>query len=136
MTIVIRNASFLGIRRILHQIKEYHVETYVFTPSKMQLFLELTKTVEFLQDAKFIMLGGEGLPINLLNKLQNNTSAFIYNLYGPTEATVFCTCADLTHSKTIHAGKPFAHSKILIDQHDGGKLGEILIGGDRILKNI
>lgn len=134
MTVVIGNTSFLGIRRILHQIKEYHVDTYVFTPSKMQLFLELAKTVAFLQNAKFIMLGGEGLPINLLNKLQNNTSAFIYNLYGPTEATVFCTYANLTQSKTIHAGKPFTHSKILIDQHDGGSLGEILISGDGIFK--
>jgi hypothetical protein len=85
-----------------------------------------------------MMLGGEALPLSLLEELRQHISGDIYNLYGPTETTIWSTVyavdsGDLA-DKVAPIGKPIANTEVyILDRYHQlvpiGVPGELVIGG-------
>lgn len=120
---------------LLHElIESSEVDIVQMTPSRMRLLLEGANTSSFLSSVAFILLGGEPLPLRLLEQLRTHTTARIFNMYGPTEATVWSTLAEVTNSNSITVGKPIANTSVyILDDHNEllpiGASGQLCIGG-------
>jgi non-ribosomal peptide synthetase component F len=59
-----------------------------FTPSRLQLLLNLRGNLQGLAGVEELMVGGEAFPSPLLEKVKEHFQGKIYNMYGPTETYV------------------------------------------------
>lgn len=120
-------------------IQENEVDIIQMTPSRMQLLLNYDKDLSCLKKVKDILIGGEPFPFNLLQTLQQKTTARIYNMYGPTETTIWSTISNLTSKDRVDIGSPIKNTEIyIVDEHlqtlTDGKIGEICIAGKGLAK--
>jgi len=120
-------------------ILKYQVSMVQFTPSRLQLLLDLRDNLQGLAGVKELMVGGEAFPVPLLEKVQEHFQGKIYNMYGPTETTIWSAVKELTHTGPgkITIGAPIANTQVYIV--DGNKRlqplgvnGELWIGGDGV----
>ena len=115
------------------------IEILQTTPSIMNFHLENSNLNGF-KGLKYIMLAGEQLPKDLVNKIHLvSPDCKIYNGYGPSETTIFATVTDVTNAKAITIGKPVHNSQIYILNNNlellpPGVPGEIYISGDCVGK--
>ncbi|RKP54146.1 amino acid adenylation domain-containing protein [Cohnella endophytica] len=121
-------------QQIAKLIREHRAETVQMTPSLMRLLLEDECAVQQLREIRLILLGGEGLPPVLTDKLRSLTDARIFNMYGPTETTVWSTSAEIVDSNRITVGTPIANTQVYIvnkslELQPIGVAGELFIGG-------
>ena len=108
------------------------------TPTRLLEYLQLKQIKEVVGKCKVIIVGGEGFPPVLYDRLSKYTNADIYNSYGPTEVTI------ASHYKLIDSNKITAGWKMLnvvdkIMDIDGNQLpayvpGEIYVGGAGIAR--
>src|SRR5574344_368331 len=82
------------------------------TPTKFGLLLDSNNNM-FLKQMDKIILGGEQVPKNFVDRLKTITSSKIFDAYGPTETTIWSTIGDIT-SGIINSGKPIAKTQIYI----------------------
>ena len=109
------------------------------TPSRFQILISETNSIDYLKNITDILVGGESFPKTLLHKLQDLSSANIYNVYGPTETTVWSTVKDLTNKKEINIGTPIANTTCYILDQNKSLLpvytpGLLYIGGAGVAK--
>ncbi|WOO36403.1 amino acid adenylation domain-containing protein [Anaerocolumna sp. AGMB13020] len=117
-----------------------NIEIVQTTPSRMKLYLEENKHTEYLKQVKLILLGGENVASELIQRLQTITSATIENVYGPTETTVWSTCDYVKDTITAEGviGKPIGNTQIYV--LNGNKLcgigipGELCIAGNGLAR--
>lgn len=105
------------------------------TPTKMKTLISNNRNLDYLEQVKAIILGGETLDNSLVEELRKITKAEIFNIYGPTETTVWATNGKIENDITI--GKPIANTQIYItDKYMQitpiGVTGELCIAGDGI----
>ena len=108
------------------------------TPTRLLEYLELEEIQNILSKCKIIIVGGEGFPPILYEKLSKYTDALIYNSYGPTEVTI-ASHYKLMDSPIVTAGWPMLNvvDKIMdIDQNQlpAYVTGEIYVGGAGIAR--
>ena len=121
-------------------IKENNIKIMQTTPSVMKFHLEnLSNNADF-SSLKYIMLAGEQLPKQLIEKIKIVTpNCTIYNGYGPSETTIFSTTKDVTNLEKISIGSPIANTQIFILNKNGkivpeNHMVEIYISGDGVGK--
>ena len=107
------------------------------TPSKLMLLISNENSLEYIRKLKYILVGGEAVPSNLIKKLKELTNAKIFNMYGPTETTVWSTIKDLTDTQKITIGTPIANTYTYILDNNLNILpigipGNLFIGGDGV----
>ncbi len=117
-------------------MRQHPVDILQTTPTKLQMLISDNKYIDYLKNAKVIIVGGEALELSFLHELRQKTDARIYNNYGPTETTVWSSLAEIA-SDDIHIGKPIANTQIYItDQFmqlvPMGIVGELCIAGDGV----
>ncbi|MCP4148550.1 MAG: amino acid adenylation domain-containing protein, partial [bacterium] len=115
------------------------VTLFQATPSRLQLLLSDEKTRAGLGRLKYLLLGGEALPLNLLEKARNIVPGKIYNVYGPTETTIWSTAKEVTGDSQLNIGKPITNTQIyILDRWDKlqpkGIAGELCIAGDGLAR--
>ena len=121
-------------------IKENKIEIMQTTPSVMKFHIENIKNKSSLKSLKYIMLAGEPLPKQLVERIKGIIpKVTIYNGYGPSETTIFSAIADVTNQTTITIGKPINNTQIYILNKNKklmpqGMIGEIYISGDGVGK--
>jgi len=110
-----------------------------FTPSRLQLLLNLRGNLQGLAGVEELMVGGEAFPSLLLGKVKEHFQGKIYNMYGPTETTIWSAVKELTHTLPgeITIGTPIANTQVYIvdkNMHSQpqGINGELWIGGDGV----
>ena len=118
--------------------KETDAEGFGSTPTRLLEYLQLEEIQEIVGKCKVIIVGGEGFPPVLYDRLSKYTNADIYNSYGPTEVTI------ASHYKLIDSNEVTAGWKMLnvvdkIMDIDGNQLppyvtGEIYVGGAGIAR--
>lgn len=101
----------------------------------MKTLISSNRNLDYLEQVKAIILGGETLDNSLVEELRKITKAEIFNIYGPTETTVWATNGKIENDITI--GKPIANTQIYItDKYMQitpiGVTGELCIAGDGI----
>lgn len=121
--------------RIAALIKGYAVGFCAMTPSRLAAFMKSDAFCAALRNMESILCGGEAFPAHLLKELKNITNARIYNQYGPTETTVGVSIKELSHARTITAGKPMDNCRLyVLDQWMNplpeGVYGNLYVGGE------
>lgn len=104
------------------------------TPTKLKMLLNKT---EYIYKMKKILLGGERVSKDFVDRLKSITKACIYDVYGPTETTIWSTIQDITNSLKVSAGRPIANTKIyILDKKNRvlpiGVSGQIAISGEGV----
>jgi len=104
------------------------------TPSRLKLFISDPGAAGSLMQLNYLLVGGEALPMPLLEKARGLTRGQIYNLYGPTETTIWSCIKDVGGENLLNIGKPMANTRIYIVSQDGrlqpiGVPGELCISG-------
>ena len=103
------------------------------TPTRLLEYLQLKEIQEVIGNCKIIIVGGEGFPSVLFDRLSKYTDGEIYNSYGPTEVTI-ASHYKLIDSDNVTAGWPMLNVVDKIMDIDGNQLppyvpGEIYVGG-------
>ena len=109
------------------------------TPSRMQIFMQDEKQLDFIKNAKDILIGGEPFPRTLLDAFSKITNARVFNMYGPTETAVWSSMKELKDIAQINIGRPIANTQMyILDKNlkivPFGTVGEIYISGDGVSK--
>ena len=118
--------------------KKHNADAFGGTPTRLIEYLSLKEIQELVNECKVIIVGGEGFPPILYDRLREFTDADIYNSYGPTEVTI------ASHYKLIDSNEVTAGWKMLnvvdkIMDIDGNQLppyvpGEVYVGGAGIAR--
>jgi len=108
------------------------------TPSRLQMFLAQKPKDERYQHFKYLMLGGEAVSEQLVQRLKDVCpNARIIDVYGPSETTVWSSCADVTNG-VVNIGKPISNTQIYILKQTElcpiGEIGELCIAGDGLAR--
>lgn len=124
---------------ITKMLQNKSIDMVQFTPSRLYQICNCDDMLRCFANVKVIMVGGEKLPVSLLNKLQEKTDAKIYNMYGPTEATIWSSIGDMTNSQEVHVGFPILNTKVYIVDDNfrvlpAGEIGELCISGKGLAK--
>jgi amino acid adenylation domain-containing protein len=132
--VIVSNMEQLDAKRIMDIIADNGVELIQLTPSRLRMLLEY-KSHPFPACLKNILIGGEQLPLPLLQELKSRYSGRICNMYGPTENTVWSSVKELTVSDLITIGQPIRNTRYyVVDKQlqlvPQGVEGELLIGGE------
>ncbi|HWW02753.1 MAG TPA: MupA/Atu3671 family FMN-dependent luciferase-like monooxygenase [Candidatus Acidoferrum sp.] len=128
-----RSDSSLAAQVVRHRVT--HLQC---TPSLAGLMAEDPRSLQALQSLHTLMLGGEALPPDLVQRLTG--PARILNMYGPTETTVWSTTYTVMNGqKTIPIGRPIANTEIYIVDENlkavaSGEPGELLLGGSGVAR--
>lgn len=121
-------------------IKDNKIEIIQSTPSVIRFHLDNLENSNNFSCLKCVILAGEQLPIDLVERIKNiSNDCIIYNGYGPSETTIFSSVQDVTNLNKINIGKPIANTKFYIldsKQHLLPKhhIGELYIAGDGLGK--
>ncbi|MGB7925138.1 MAG: MupA/Atu3671 family FMN-dependent luciferase-like monooxygenase, partial [Pyrinomonadaceae bacterium] len=117
------------------QINRHQVTHLQCTPSLASVLLLESEAASALSSLKRLLLGGESLPVSLVEQLGEVMSGEIHNMYGPTETTIWSTTHAVAQPKdTVAIGRPVANTEIFIlDDYfhpvPVGVTGELYIGG-------
>lgn len=108
------------------------------TPTRLLEYLQLEEIQDAVKKCKVIIVGGEGFPPVLYERLSKFTDAEIYNSYGPTEVTI-ASHYKLIDSTNVTAGWPMLNVVDKVMDVDGNQLppyvsGEIYVGGAGIAR--
>ncbi|MDR2569488.1 MAG: AMP-binding protein [Oscillospiraceae bacterium] len=158
--VVFLNEQELGNQQLFEEKIMQHNNCYLFmTPTKLESYINNSKTKQFMKQIRTFLVGGEVFPPSLYELIhthkKNNTHNWygpletsiaagavqlsewkVVNGYGPIEATVGVSYVDL-HSPDITIGKPIANTQIyILDEHLNpmpiGAVGELCISGDGV----
>ncbi|MFC2141224.1 amino acid adenylation domain-containing protein, partial [Acidobacteriota bacterium] len=109
------------------------------TPSRLTLLISADQSAAALKPLKYLLVGGEAFPEQLLEKAREITTGEIYNLYGPTETTIWSTVKNVSIGKSLNIGKPIINTRIYILGKNStlqpiGIVGDLYIGGDGLAR--
>lgn len=134
-TIVIPEKNQLeNPKAIANLILGYAVGFMAITPSRLGAYMadhDFQKAVSRLEK---IICGGESISEELIQKLQNHTSAQILNQYGPSETCVAVSYALVNEKSRITAGKPMDNCRLYVldkwlQPLPVGVYGDLYVGG-------
>lgn len=135
LKIVIANEAEQNTPNLLDDlIMRNNVKAIQMTPSRMYIFINNKNLMPHLNQLKYVVLAGEALPKDLLDRILELGDINVYNGYGPSETTVFSTFTDVTNYTDITIGKPLGNTRIYILDNDMspvpiGNPGEMYIAG-------
>lgn len=123
-------------RLLLSLIKNQKIDCIQLTPSRLKLLQCLDSKMNYFQDVHVIIVGGENLPYDVLNKVQHETKARVYNAYGPSEATIWVSYSELVDAD-VNIGNPMKGTRFYLINEDGDliedeSIGELYIGGENL----
>ncbi|MBY6058112.1 MupA/Atu3671 family FMN-dependent luciferase-like monooxygenase [Leisingera daeponensis] len=117
------------------QIVRHGVSHMQCTPSMARMIAADADASACLGHLQHLLVGGEALPGNLVQALQEATQAEIHNMYGPTETTIWSTVEKVSAAAgTSGIGTPIANTQVyVLDERQipvpAGTPGELYIGG-------
>ncbi|WP_424979908.1 MupA/Atu3671 family FMN-dependent luciferase-like monooxygenase [Leisingera sp. S232] len=118
------------------QIVRHGVSHMQCTPSMARMIAADTDAKACLGHLRHLLIGGEALPGDLVQTLQEATGADLHNMYGPTETTIWSTVEKIQGlpARTAGIGTPIANTEIyVLDEKQRpvpmGTPGELHIGG-------
>ena len=120
-------------KKTLDLIKQYDVNVYTATPSRLLQYLDIDELKDEMYDFKVYSIAGEAFPKRLYEMLREKTDAKLFNVYGPTETTISCNTVELKN-ENITVGKALFNVHEEIMDYDSNPLpanviGELYIAG-------
>ena len=120
-------------------IIENKIDMLQATPSRVQLLMVDNKFEACLNQVKVLMIGGEALPVELLERLIKYKNLRIFNMYGPTETTVYSTVNEITDYSKAYIGNSISNTMLyVLNSYEKlqpiGIPGELYISGDGVAR--
>ncbi len=115
-------------------IKQNKIDSIFSTPTKLYTYLLNDAFSDIFSLVKCVLVAGEELKVEVLNKLSCFDNVTVFNGYGPTETTMGASFCKIVNSD-ITIGKPIANTQLyIVDKYMKpvpiGVTGEICIAGD------
>lgn len=138
MKLVLANEEEQHMPELLNKLCiKNSVDMIQTTPSRYLLMLEESNNLEFFRNFKEILIGGENVSENVVEKIKKVSNAKIYDVYGPTETTIWSTMKEITNDNVIDIGKPIANTQVYVLDDELkvlpiGVEGELYIAGDGV----
>lgn len=135
-TIVLADEEEMALPwKLAELIEGERAEVFQVTPARLQMCLGNEAFCRAAASLRLVLLGGEILTPQLLEKLHAVTDAISVNMYGPTEATVYMTMIDVQPGDVITIGRPLHNSRIyVLDENRRPVLptgwGELYLAGE------
>jgi amino acid adenylation domain-containing protein len=126
---------------LVQEIASHHITIIHFVPSMLSVFLD-EKGLEALPSLKRVVVGGEALPLEMMERFFTRMSAALDNFYGPTETSIGSLnwpCEPLTERLVVPIGRPIANTQAYVLDAEGhpvpvGVQGELHLGGDGLAR--
>jgi amino acid adenylation domain-containing protein len=136
--VVSRPGAHLDRESLLDAIARHGVTTMHFVPSMLRVFLDAPDLARTLS-LRRVVVSGEALPGDLVDRFHERIGCELHNLYGPTEAAVDVTWwpSPKRRGATVSIGKPIANTQVHVLDRAGrllppGAPGELHIGGVQV----
>ncbi|WP_107666520.1 non-ribosomal peptide synthetase [Cyanothece sp. BG0011] len=141
---IISQDRIMDAERFAEYFDRHPIDCLKIVPSHLSTLLIAAKHPEKILPKKRLILGGEGLNWQLIQKIkQYAPHCPIYNHYGPTETTIGVLTYPVTSEKpvsdlnTVPLGTPLPNTQIyILDRYlqpvPIGVAGELYIGGDNL----
>jgi amino acid adenylation domain-containing protein len=129
-----------GTQTIPGEIRSHHVTHMQCTPSLARMISVAPDGLASLGLLKKLFLGGEALPLSLVQQLRRIFHGDLYNMYGPTETTIWSTTSKIDESpESISIGKPIKNTQVYVLDSElrpvnAGQTGDLFIGGDGVVR--
>jgi natural product biosynthesis luciferase-like monooxygenase protein len=125
---------------VVQDIQTYRITHMQGTPSLAGMIPMLTQDPSALASLRQLLIGGEALPLDLVQSLYAllPAEAGILNMYGPTETTIWSTVDPIARdADRVTIGRAIANTRcyVLDSQRQllpEGRVGELHIGGDGV----
>ena len=141
LEVVLANDSEIkNIKELVELIKREKPDSLTFTaPSRFKQYLEYDEFAKEVSNFKYIAVGGEMVPQDLIAQLLEYPDLDVYNIYGPTETTVICNAYKLNSAYNLTIGKALHNCITEVRDIDGklvpsGVIGELYIGGNGVAR--
>ena len=95
-------------------VETYKTGVFEMSPSRLWMCLGNEAFCEAAKEIKIVLLGGEVLTKNLLDKFYKYSDGILMNMYGPTEATVFTTMGHAKKGEHITIGEPLQNTRTYV----------------------
>jgi amino acid adenylation domain-containing protein len=125
---------------IVDEMERHFVTHLQMTPSLARMLALDARSFAALGSLRQLLLGGEAVPVSLIQQVRQVVKGKIYNMYGPTETTIWSTtCRIKEVSGTVPIGWPIAGTQVhLLDVQMNpvpqGDIGELFIAGDGVAR--
>ena len=125
---------------LVSQVARHGVTHLQCTPSLAAVIVDQPGGVEALARLDQLLLGGEALPVALVDRIRPTMRGRLLNMYGPTETTIWSTVSEIAAAgEPITIGRPIANTQVYMVDRNGrrnpvGVPGELLIGGDGVVR--
>ncbi len=136
LEVVLANDSEIkNIKELAELVEREKPDSLTFSaPSRFKQYLEYEEFAKQVPNFRYIAVGGEMVPQDLISRLLEYPDLEVYNIYGPTETTVTCNAYKLTDAENITVGKALHNCITEVRDIDGklvpcGVMGELYIGG-------
>jgi amino acid adenylation domain-containing protein len=132
-----------GTHTMAEEIVRHGVTHFQSTPSLARMIAASPSSLAALAGVEHLLLGGEALPVSLVDTLRPVVQGEIYNIYGPTETTVWSTVYRILRSVELAAqvpiGRPLANTQAYVLGLDlaplpAGEAGELFLGGEGVVR--
>jgi amino acid adenylation domain-containing protein len=118
----------------LHYMAEQRVSCAYFVPSLLAVLVKEPRLSEC-RSLRYLISGGEKLPLGVMREFQELSRAELHHSYGPTETAIAATeWTCLADAERVLMGRPIANTQVYV--LDGqkeplpvGVAGELYIGG-------
>ena len=133
--VLANDSEIKNIKELAELVKREKPDSLTFSaPSRFKQYLEYEEFAKQVPNFKYIGVGGEMVPQDLISRLLEYPNLEVYNIYGPTETTVTCNAHKLTTAENITVGKALHNCITEVRDIDGkllpyGVMGELYIGG-------
>jgi amino acid adenylation domain-containing protein len=98
---------------IARNIRTHRVTHLQCTPSLARMLMSDRDSAGALIGVQKLLLGGEALPVSLVEHIKRFVTARIYNMYGPTETTIWSTTHLVEETRSaIPIGRPIANTQV------------------------
>ena len=124
---------------IAAQIRRHGVTHVQCTPSLLAVLAADGTSLSALENLRVLLVGGEPLPVPVVERVRPHLHGTLRNMYGPTETTVWSTSSIVEASEGVTIGRPVANTSVLVVDRDLrvcpiGVPGEVLIGGAGVVR--
>ncbi|HSM78547.1 MAG TPA: amino acid adenylation domain-containing protein, partial [Bryobacteraceae bacterium] len=133
-----------GKYSIASLLREQRVTHLQCTPSLARMLASDPDSLREMARLRKLFLGGEAVPVSLIEQLRPVVAGEIYNMYGPTETTIWSTTHRIEEGPgisgaTVSIGKPVANTEVYILDSKRrllppGAAGELYIGGAGVVR--
>ncbi|MBO0853982.1 MAG: amino acid adenylation domain-containing protein [Nocardia sp.] len=136
-------ADVEALAEIIHR---YRITQISLVPSVVRAFLDARPDPELLSSIRYLFLGGESVPPDLVAEAARTFGGTVLGLYGPTETTMDVMCADFTgrdggadQFESALIGQPEWNTSVYVlderlRQVPPGVVGELYLGGAQLAR--